>query len=536
MARVTLIIPPFTYGQSSSRVFFDEMPSLGVAYLAASLRHGGHNVTVVDGIGSGLGHLKLVRNRNFFLHGLTPQEIVDRIPTDTEVLGVSLMFSHDWILYKDLLQKIRDRFPDVLLVVGGEHATADAEFILRAKVGVDLCILGEGEETLAEVAQDPATVFQREIPGTASFRGEVYSQKPRRKRMGLAVGLYPAWDLFPVENYLSFRTGMNIQNRSTLPILATRGCPHSCDFCSSPNMWGTQYTVRQPADIVAEMQFFQKKYGNEHFVFLDLSMTIKRDWTIELANRIIDSQMGISWNFGPGTRTEIMDAEVIGLLKKSGLVKLAFASESGSDETLATINKRINLEKMFNSMRLANQAGLPIRTTFIFGFPGQTLKQCWISYLFTFKLIWAGIDEVGVFFFSPYPGSALHQQLQKQKVIPNKITEPDRYELFLESISFSNLEVQSWGEISPRLLKILFVLTHATFLSLIFLVHPRKIYRAFENIRTRRPVTVFEALVHQKLFQKKIAVKGEVEISGSRALTQQKSLASAVSPAEARSS
>jgi len=310
--------------------------------------------------------------------------------------------------------------------------------------------------------------------------------------------LRPAWDLFPIENYMRYRSGMNVVNRSSLPIMASRGCPHSCTFCTSPQMWGYRYVVRTPEEIVREMEYFHRRYGNEHIVFTDLSMTIKRDWTIALARAIIDSDLKITWHFGPGTRTELMDVEVITLLKKSGLLKLSFVSESGSDETLKKIKKRVNLKRMFDSMRMAVRLGVSSRTTFIYGLPGQTFREALGSLWFAIKLACIGFDEVTITFFMPYPGSELHAELLKSGRIPDKISDPEGYERFLDSLDLHNLSSQTWGELSAGTLKAFFVLTHSAFLGLSFLLHPRKLVRIYRNLRQSRPVTNFEGILYNR--------------------------------------
>ena len=512
MAEITLIVPPFSSNRLTPRLTFDEIPNIGVGYLAEHVRRLGHRVSVIDGVGEGLGRVTRVRDRDFVLPGLPPDVVVDRVPEDTEIIGVSYQFSRDWKVCKDLLHRLRRRFPRALLVVGGEAATADTEFMLRAGVGVDLGVRGEGEETLAEIAADPETARGRSIPGTAQLLNERYVEHPSRRRMKIPAEFYPAWDLFPIEAYMRFRSGMSIVNRATLPIMASRGCPYACTFCTSPQMWGTQYLVRDPDEIVREMRHFHERYANDHFVFIDLATTIKRDWTIQLGQAIVDSHLKIGWHFGPGTRTEVMDAETIPLLQRAGLVKMGFASESGSEETLKKVHKRTNLARMLEAMRVTVKLRLPARTTFIFGFPGQSLRECVASLIFALRLAWIGFDEVTVLFFTPYPGSELHQELVRRRAIPDKVAEPARYEKFLEALDLHNLATRTWGERSALTLQAFYLATHGGFLVLSLLLHPRKLLRAFRNIRRRRPVTNFEGLIFNHLHAPARRASGEIAI------------------------
>ena len=129
-------------------------PCLAYAYLAAYVGRHGYKCTVVDGIAEALNRVwALEKYPNFQCHGLTFEEIIDRIPVDTEVIGFSLMFSGEWPVLRDLIGEARKRFPDALFVVGGEHVTALTEYTLRDCPAIDICARGEGEHTLFEILE-----------------------------------------------------------------------------------------------------------------------------------------------------------------------------------------------------------------------------------------------------------------------------------------------------------------------------------------------------------------------------------------------
>ena len=85
-----------------------------------------------------------------------------------------------------------------------------------------------------------------------------------------------------------------------------------------------------------------------------------------------------------GTRSEVLDKEVLTLLKRSGVNSLIYAPESGSKSTLKDIKKKVKPERMLRSMRMAVNAGITVRANIIFGFPDQTWKEA----LGTFRFIW----------------------------------------------------------------------------------------------------------------------------------------------------
>ena len=88
----------------------------------------------------------------------------------------------------------------------------------------------------------------------------------------------PAWHLLKPENYFTdyFTIGLAKGNLKNMPILATRGCPYQCTFCSSPTMWTTRYLMRDPKEIVDEIEWLIKEYDANDFEFFDLTAIIKK--------------------------------------------------------------------------------------------------------------------------------------------------------------------------------------------------------------------------------------------------------------------
>lgn len=107
---VTLIQPPAIAAVST---FAQEaVPPIGLAYVAAAVRAAGHAVEVVDAVGLGLDrHALYAPIPRSVLTGLPLEEILARIPIETDVIGVSCMFSNAWCPTRDLLVAIRAARP-----------------------------------------------------------------------------------------------------------------------------------------------------------------------------------------------------------------------------------------------------------------------------------------------------------------------------------------------------------------------------------------------------------------------------------------
>jgi B12 binding domain len=161
MATVTIVRPPLLVPMWSDSGPLT--PPIGPAYLAASLRKAGHAARIVDGLGESPSQVTPLFGGRMMAIGLRSEEIVERIEPDTDLVGASCMFSQDWPEVRRLIGLIRRRFPSVPIVAGGEHVTAVPGFTLHTTPEIDACVIGEGEETIVDLAAavDRGTPFEQ---------------------------------------------------------------------------------------------------------------------------------------------------------------------------------------------------------------------------------------------------------------------------------------------------------------------------------------------------------------------------------------
>jgi radical SAM superfamily enzyme YgiQ (UPF0313 family) len=399
------------------------MPPIGLAYVAASLREAGHEVTIVDTTGEAVDRFTPLDGDPVLLRrGLSDDEILERIgPSD--LIGFGLMFSQDWLPARGLIAKVRARYPKAVLVGGGEHFTAEPvgalldsklDYVLEGEGDRAICDLVEhleGRRALADVAgcwhRTPEGIVQRT---DAKVRVRDIDSLP-----------WPAWDLVPVESYLDGGFMVGVDRGRSMPMNATRGCPYQCTFCSSPTMWTTRYVTRAPADVVAEIKHYVERYGATNFDFQDLTAIVKKEWVIEFAEHLERSGLRITWQIPSGTRSEALDEDVLPLLVRSGCTNLTYAPESGDEETLRRIKKKIKPERMVQSMRAAVRAGCNVKANFIFGFPGDTYRSVLRTFGFLARIAVAGVHDISIAPLRPYPGSEIFRELQAAGTIPARL-------------------------------------------------------------------------------------------------------------------
>lgn len=384
---------------------------LGLAYVAGALEAAGHEVTVVDAVGAAFA--RRTRYYKGYLVGLALEDIAARIPAESELVGVTCVFTHEWPAVARLVSLIKRRHPRIPIVVGGEHVTSMPEFCLLT-APADVAVLGEGEETIVELAAAlrggrPLAA----IDGLAFRAGErVLVNRRRPRRIDVDAIPLPSWRHFDVAGYHRNRfVGGMYSDKVTVPILATRGCPYQCTYCSSPNMWTPRWIPRAPRLVADEIEGYVKRYGAGNFPFQDLTAIVQKEWIVAFCRELLDRGLAVSWQLPTGTRSEAIDDEVAGLLRRSGMINLAYAPESGSDTTRRYIKKKMRADKLFESIRAAVGADLNVSVFLVIGFPHDRPEHLAENLPFIDRLVAEGVTDMSVGYYMALPGTELFHTL-----------------------------------------------------------------------------------------------------------------------------
>ncbi len=476
---------------------------LGIAFLAAILEKHGHSVTVIDAIAED--PEKLVPfMEDVYVNGLEPAEIINRIPATVDVIGFSLMFTMNWLHDRELIQLVRSRFANALVIAGGEHITALPEFSMEQSKGIEVCVLGEGEQTIVELlaAKQNHQSFDT-IPGIVYKAHGKYIRTGKRNRMVKVDELpWPAWQLLPVHKYFEHAMVFGVNRGNCLPVMASRGCPYQCTFCSSPDMWGIRYVLRTEKDVVDEIETLQIKYGVQNIDFYDLTAIIKRDWIVSFCKELIARKLNITWQLPSGTRSEAIDPEVAELMYQSGCRNVSYAPESGSPELLKIILKKVNLGKLLNSAKYSVQNKLNVKVNIIVGLPDEKHRHIWQTIWFLIKCSWVGVNDTTPGLFYPYPGSRIFNDLLEKGTIN---LQTDNY---LERLIFTDSFTRNYTygkNMSINWIRFYQALILAVFYGTNYLFRPLRFIKTVKNIFTNRYESRFEMTFTDMLKENKLA-------------------------------
>ena len=491
---VTLVRGPIV---STVNAFNNEAtPAIGFAYISGYLAERGYSVDIVDAIGEGLDKFwSLEAYTGYHCQGLTFDEILSRIPRTTEVIGVSAMFSGEWPVTRDLVLRLREHFPMALIVAGGEHITALTEYSLRDCPAIDLCVRGEGEHTLLEILETyRANGSYAELAGVAFLdSGGTYVSTGNLPRIRAINSIpWPNWPDGYLEHFWAAGKSYGVATERDMPIMASRGCPYQCTFCSNAHMWTTRYILRDVDDLIREIKSYQSRYDITALQFYDLTAITKKRWTVEFCNRLVEEGIALKWSLPSGTRSEALDSDSLALLQQTGCNYLVYAPESGSQETLQRIKKRIDLKAFTASVIEAKRQGLVLRTNLIIGFPHERRRHVFETIRYGLYLAARGVDEVTINIFSPYPGTEIFADLIDQGAL--KID--DAYFLSLTSLnsdytSLNPLTVNPvMGARELAAYRLGFMMTNYV---VGYLLRPGRIVRTLRNVFSKRDTaTVLE--------------------------------------------
>jgi len=394
-------------------------PSIGLAYLGAHLEQHGLSYTAIDACGLAMDQIRPYPEMDgVFVQGLTVSEVVERIPAQARIVGFTCLYSHCWPLVVDLAVAARERLPDAVFVLGGEHPTAMPRESL-ASGPFDVVVLGEGEETFLELAQRIlGGKSWRSVPGTAVLAGDELRRNPPRPRIRQIDDLpLPDWDAWCIREYIRQEQVSGIHLGPAMPILGSRGCPYDCKFCSNAGMWTRRYLMRSPVALVDEMERMKHKYGVTGFVFMDSNFVISRQQTLAFAEELIRRGLDIHYQLPAGTRCEAFDEELARALSASGLRNFAFAPESGSPEILDAIRKEMDPNRVLPAIQTVLDTRTTVCCFIVIGVPEDTPETLKDTLRLVRRLALAGVHDITVSKFTPYPGSDYYDELCERGLV-----------------------------------------------------------------------------------------------------------------------
>lgn len=260
----------------------------------------------------------------------------------------------------ELARAIKDLKTNTKIIFGNVHATFFPVDILKL-YPVDIVVIGEGEETTLELIRAiESGAPLKNIKGIAFKENSEIHVTPKRP-------LISNLDSLPTPS--DKRIFINELGNRQAYIMTSRGCPFSCQFCSSVYMWGRTWRSRNPESIIKEIEMLLQQ-GLEYIDFYDDLFTLNNKRAILICNEIINR--GLKFKWFARARVDCISEDLIMAMERAGCVEISFGIESGSPLILKTINKDINLKKAEEVFKIMRKTKMTARANFMLGNPNET--------------------------------------------------------------------------------------------------------------------------------------------------------------------
>ncbi|MFA4827212.1 MAG: radical SAM protein [Candidatus Shapirobacteria bacterium] len=473
------------------------VPPLGLASVAAYLEVHGYSVAIIDVLAEGLN--TIIKAHHAIRVGLTPNQIVQKIKYyQPDIIGVSSMFTAFATDAYEITKLAKKVNPKILTILGGSHASILPKVVLSQK-SVDLVVIGEGEETMLEIAQklsEHQNVFNIAGTATRDSKGNFILNPNRPHISDLNQLPPPARHLLPMDIYLNTsRDASSYAYRTpSTEIITSRGCPGNCIYCAVPGIWGRIWRPYSAERIVEEIQSVIDRYGVREIHFLDDNISVSRERLEKICDLLIAKKIDIKWTTPNGIAIWTLDRPLLEKMKKSGCYRLTFGIESGHPETQKFIRKNLDLKKVKEIIKTASDIGLWIFSTYIIGFPYETKNQIKTTFKYAIQ---SYSDFVVFILLIPFPQTDVTKIMLQENIIhPSQLSKNHIGELFSGYVGagnkyFSAAELHSLRNIADKKLminRLLWPLTHP--LAIIRKIHNREDFFYLLRI-TKNLLTMF---------------------------------------------
>jgi radical SAM superfamily enzyme YgiQ (UPF0313 family) len=363
-------------------------PPVGLLSMAGTLRRAGFSV---EGIDSNT-------------ESMTLEDLARRCE-GAKVVGISLLVANLRSVYQ-MVHFMRGRGYEV--VVGGPYPTVEPEVV--TKLGLRYGITGEGEESFTALCR--ALIHgdgkPEDIPGIIISEGDSFYTRDSVLLDNLNDYL-PDRSLMRAPNYkLPFTGPLELA-------LASRGCPYKCPFCycssASPNSMFNKSRWVDVDVIVGDVVDTVNRYQPSYLEMIDETFTVSRSYVEDFCHGLIEAGVSVPW--GAKTRVDLVDEDLLALMRRAGLRKIGFGLESGVYDHRRAMTKDFSDNTVREVFAAANRLGIESACTIIFGHPDETLDDMQAS-VDMVKEIQAAYVEFHIMVL--VPGTKLfHQAVQEGK-------------------------------------------------------------------------------------------------------------------------
>ncbi|MGC8756749.1 MAG: B12-binding domain-containing radical SAM protein [bacterium] len=337
-----------------------------------------------------------------------------------DIVGISALTLEAPAMYQ--IARFVKMITDIPVIVGGPHATSVPEEVIKNQ-NIDIVVMGEGEITFKELLD----FYEHGSRGLFEINGIVYKNNgkivttPARDYIyHLDEMPFPAWDLVELKKYAVTASMSTVGFRPYMVLLTSRGCPFHCTYCH--NIMGKKFRARSVENVLEEMRILIEKYHINDFEIIDDISNFNRERFKQIMRGIIDRGWKVTLSFPNGVRTDLLDEEIVRLMRQAGTAEISIAVETVSPRLQKMVKKNLNLEKVKRMIDVCADEGMFIRAFFMLGFPTETEQELKATIDFACK---SKVHEALFFLVNPFGGTELSKQVEGMGKMPSNVKPED---------------------------------------------------------------------------------------------------------------
>ena len=303
-----------------------------------------------------------------------------------------------------LSELIKSINPNAKVVAGGSVAMSIPQILLKHSE-VDIICTSEGEITIVELLSRLEEDINAQLDDIAGIcykknndKNKIVFTQPRSLIKNLDdQSALPAYDLLPMETYLSNPV---VGIGRDIDFIASRGCPYHCTFCYQP--WGRKFRSHSVDFIIQALLFLKKKYNIDFVSFQDDEFMAKKSRVYEFCEKRNRFLPELLWSCTG--RVNVINDQVVKLMRNSGCVLISYGFESGSQRMLDSMKKGIAISQMEKAVEISRKYEMAIPASFIIGMPGEDGESCQETLDFCIR---NNLPLDSLMFATPYPGTEI---------------------------------------------------------------------------------------------------------------------------------
>jgi len=368
---------------------------LGLEYVAEALLAAGHEVNILDLCWEEQPETAIpgfFRGREYALVGISFRN------TDDCSFATRESFLPG---FSRIVETIR-KHSGAPIVAGGVGFSVMPEIVM-AITGVDAGIVGDGEFTLAGIADRCRKQAPWEdLPNLVLHQNGFFRRNP--------VSTVPLSRLPPMSRTLVDNRRYYLEGGQA-GIETKRGCPMGCVYCADPLAKGNSTRLRPPGDVVAELSRLLDQ-GIEHVHTCDSEFNVPESHALQICDEIIRRGLGDRLRWYAYCKPGPFSPELARQLHRSGCRGINFGVDSGDDGMLRRLGRDFGPGEILSAARLCRENGIAVMFDLLLGGPGETRH----SVARTVELMSAsGADRVGVTVgVRVYPGTRMEKEVQRE--------------------------------------------------------------------------------------------------------------------------